>query len=178
MNTHTGNRSDKLLLLSLAATLLWSPARTAAAATAGGAPPALVGKTLAGDAFDLGARRGEVVLVDFWATWCEPCKVSLPRYAALQRKYGKDGLHIITISVDEDVAALRRFVSERAMTLPVVHDAGGKHAEKWAPEKMPTAFLIGRDGKVAWVHGGFVVSDEPKVEAAIVAALAVGKPRP
>lgn len=135
------------------------------------AVPALVGKTLDGGDFDLAQARGQVVLVDFWATWCEPCKRSLPRYVALQQKYAARGLRVVAVSVDEDEAKLRRFVADKGVALTVIHDPGGAHAERWKPPKMPTAWLIGRDGAVAWVHAGYVEGDDAKVEAAIVKAL-------
>lgn len=150
----------------------WSSAGAESAARPAAKPaPALSGKALDGKAFDLAAAKGKVVLVDFWATWCEPCKVSLPRYVALQQKYAARGLEIVAVSVDEDAANLRRFVQEKGVRLTVLHDAGGKLAERWQPPKMPTAWLIGRDGAIRWVHGGFVDGDEKKVEAEILAAL-------
>ncbi|MEY3014814.1 MAG: hypothetical protein RIT45_3549 [Pseudomonadota bacterium] len=144
---------------------------TAFAADAGKAAPALAGRALDGKAFDLAAAKGKVVLVDFWATWCEPCKVSLPRYVALQKKYAERGLEIVAVSVDEEAENLRRFVREKGVALTVLHDAGGKFAERWEPPKMPTAYLVGKDGKITWVHAGFAEGDEAKVEAAIVRAL-------
>lgn len=150
------------------------PRHAFAAATTGKTPPALQARALDGKAVDLAAWRGEVVLVDFWATWCEPCKLSLPQYAALQRKHAAAGLRIVAVSVDEDASKLRRFIDRHKVALTVVHDAGSKIAARWEPARMPTAYLIGRDGQIAWVHGGFAPGDETKVDAQIRRAL-VGK---
>ena len=135
------------------------------------APP-IKGTLLDGAAFDLATLRGQVVLVDFWATWCEPCKLSLPRYAALERKLAGKGFSILTVSVDEDAEALNRFVAVTHLVLKVLHDSDAKVGERYAPAKMPTAYLVGRDGKNAWVHESFVIGDEAKVEAAVERALA------
>jgi len=145
----------------------------AAGPAAGQTAPELRGALHDGKPYDLSAQRGSVVLVDFWATWCEPCKVSLPRYAALERKLGAQGFHVVAVSVDEDAAALRRFVAATKLELRVVHDPAGKIADRYQPAKMPTAYLVGRDGKISWIHGSFAAGDEAKVEAEVRKALAV-----
>ena len=138
--------------------------------------PIVKGTLLDGAPFDLGAWRGKVVLVDFWATWCEPCKLSLPRYAALERKLGAKGFTVLTISVDEDVDILKRFVATTKLGLKVLHDQDQQMVERFAPPKMPTAYLIGRDGKIAWVHESFAIGDETKAEAAVMQALSKAAP--
>jgi thiol-disulfide isomerase/thioredoxin len=120
--------------------------------------------------------RGQVVLVDFWATWCEPCKLSLPRYAALEKKLGSQGFHILTVSVDEETDVLKRFIAATKLTLRVLHDPESKIAERYRPAKMPTAYLVGKDGKITWIHSSFVVGDEAKVEAEVIKALAQPAP--
>ena len=145
----------------------------AVAAPAVDAPaPALHGTLTNGRPFDLAQLRGKVVLVDFWATWCAPCKLSLPRYADLHKRLAPLGFEVVAVSVDEDADALKRYLAASHMPLPVLHDPGGKFAERFQPAQMPTAYLIGTDGKVAWIHGGCVAGDEAKVEAAARAALA------
>lgn len=152
-----------------------APLPLAAVAQGQEAPP-IQAKALDGTPVDLARWRGQVVLVDFWATWCEPCRLSLPRYEALQRKLGDQGLRTVTISVDEEVETLKRFVAALQLTLPVVHDPEGQHAGRYQPPKMPTAYLVGRDGKIAYVRQGFVAGDEKVVEAAVRKALAQPMP--
>lgn len=129
-----------------------------------------------GTLIDLAQLRGSVVLVDFWATWCEPCKVSLPRYAAMQRKHAAAGLRILAVSVDEDEDNLKRFLGSLKIGLTVIHDKGGYIVELYEPPKMPTAYLIGRDGKIVYVHQGFNAGEEVAVEAAVVRALGAADP--
>jgi len=160
---------------TLAATLLGPEAPLPLAsnppATGQVAPP-VAGTLLDGTAFDLASMRGQVVLVDFWATWCEPCKLSMPRYVALEKKLAGKGFRMLAVSVDEDAEVLKRFVAAMKLTLSILHDAGAKIVERYAPPAMPTAYLIGRDGKIAWIHKSFAVGDEAKVEAAVLEALA------
>ncbi len=139
------------------------------------APP-VKGALMDGKAYDLSAMRGQVVLVDFWATWCEPCKLSLPRYAALEKKLGSQGFHILTVSVDEETDVLKRFIAATKLSLRVLHDPESKIAERYRPAKMPTAYLVGKDGKITWMHSSFVVGDEAKVEAEVIKALAQPAP--
>ncbi len=157
------DHSEALQALSVAPTLLHT------------ARP-IQGKLMDGKAYDLAAMRGQVVLVDFWATWCEPCKLSLPRYAALEKKLGSKGFHILTVSVDEEEDALKRFIAATKLGLRVLHDPESKIAERYRPAKMPTAYLVGKDGKITWIHASFVVGDEAKVEAEVLKAL--GQPAP
>ena len=138
--------------------------------------PSFQGKTSEGAPFDLAKLGGEVVLLDFWATWCEPCRLSLPRYAAMQRKLGAQGLHIVGVSVDEEAENLKRFLASHAIGFAVVHDADARIVEKYQPPKMPTAYLIGRDGRIRLLHAGFVAGDEVVIEAAVLAALAQKTP--
>ncbi len=168
------------ILSAVASWLLMTPAAGALPLAAGPAvaqvAPPIKGALLDGKAYDLAAMRGQVVLVDFWATWCEPCKLSLPRYAALERKLGSQGFHILTVSVDEEVDVLKRFVAATKLGLRVFHDPESKVAERYQPAKMPTAYLVGKDGAITWIHSSFVVGDEAKVEAEVLKALA--KPAP
>jgi thiol-disulfide isomerase/thioredoxin len=116
--------------------------------------------------------RGEVVLLDFWATWCEPCRESLPIYNQWQKELGSDGLRIVAVSVDEDPAVARRFVQDHNVRLTVLTDPGGSWAKRFDLPTMPTAYIIGRDGRVLGMHVGFKVSEAPHLRQTLVDALA------
>ena len=120
----------------------------------------------------LPAVKGKVVLYDFWASWCAPCRAALPGYEKLYQQFHAQGFEVIAIGTDTDAAAAKAFVGKLKLSFPVVADVGQKHVELVAPPTMPTAYLVGRDGKVVSVHEGFHGAKSlKKLEAAIAAAL-------
>jgi thiol-disulfide isomerase/thioredoxin len=98
---------------------------------------------------------GKVVLVDFWASWCAPCKASFPMMAKLQRDFGPKGFVVVAVGIDEKAAAADAFVKKLSPDFPAVHDQGQTLVRKVEVPTMPTSYLIGRDGKVRFVHQGF-----------------------
>jgi thiol-disulfide isomerase/thioredoxin len=104
---------------------------------------------------ELPATAGKVVLVDFWASWCGPCKASFPMMAALHRDFAARGLVIAAIGIDEKAAAAEAFVKKLAPPFSTLHDRGQRLVPQVAPPTMPTSYLIGRDGRVRHVHQGF-----------------------
>jgi thiol-disulfide isomerase/thioredoxin len=96
-----------------------------------------------------------VVLVDFWASWCGPCKASFPALAQLQRDFAARGLLIAAVSVDEKPAAASAFVKKLAPNFPTLHDRSQTLVKQVGVPTMPTSYLLGRDGRVRFVHQGF-----------------------
>lgn len=101
------------------------------------------------------ATKGKVVLVDFWASWCEPCKQSFPVMEELHKRYAERGLVIIAVNVDENRPDMEAFLKKNIATFVVVRDANQKLVEKTGIATMPSSFLMDRDGKVRFVHTGF-----------------------
>ena len=109
-----------------------------------------------GEPYALSEDRGSVVLLDVWATWCEPCRDALPMYQDLAKHYGARGLKVYALNVDEDVRALPPFLAETKVTLPVLLDSQATVAESVLHVRnMPTTLLVDRRGKVRYVHEGF-----------------------
>jgi cytochrome c biogenesis protein CcmG/thiol:disulfide interchange protein DsbE len=123
----------------------------------------------------LAALKGKVVYVDFWASWCSPCKQSFPWMNDMQAKYGARGLQIVGVTVDKKREDADKFLASTPAKFLVGYDTTGKAAEVYKPKGMPTSFLIGADGVVRAVHVGFRESDKAELEREIEAALTAAR---
>ena len=132
--------------------------------------------THAAPALELASLRGQVVYVDFWASWCGPCRHSFPWLQQMQRSYGADGFTVVTINVDHERADAERFLKAFGPTLDVRYDPEGSLAQQYGVQGMPTSFLIDRQGRQRFLHKGFVGSDVPTYEQQIRTLLAEGQP--
>jgi len=138
----------------LAAAILGLGARAAPAAVVEGEPfPALAEFALEGEAVP--ATAGRVVLVDFWASWCAPCKESFPALDALHREFASQGLLIVAVSVDERKTAYEAFVRRMKPSFLTVRDAAQALVARVSVPTMPTSYVIDRRGVVRHVHVGF-----------------------
>ena len=99
--------------------------------------------------------KGQVVLLDFWASWCAPCKQSFPVMDQLYKDNSGRGLVIVAVSVDEKSSDMEKFLKKNPVSFSVVRDAGHKLVKATDVSTMPTSFLIDRAGKVRFVHTGF-----------------------
>jgi thiol-disulfide isomerase/thioredoxin len=104
---------------------------------------------------------GKVVLLDFWASWCGPCKASFPVLDELQKKYGARGFSVLAVNVEEGPAKMERFLADHPISFPVLQDARQKLVEAAGVEAMPSSFLIDRDGTIRFVHVGFQIESTP-----------------
>ncbi|NNF40830.1 MAG: TlpA family protein disulfide reductase [Woeseiaceae bacterium] len=120
---------------------------------------------------DISAYRGKVVVLDFWASWCVPCRRSFPWLNAMQQKYADDGLVIVGVNVDQAPESAAAFLADYPATFQIAYDQQGRLAKEYDVQGMPSSFVIGRDGKRKAEHLGFKVKRQDEYEAAIVAAL-------
>jgi peroxiredoxin len=116
----------------------------------GRAAPALELMDLDGRRHDLKAFRGRVVLVNFWATWCEPCRHEMPSIQRLRDRLGEKRFAVLLVNVDEPEARVRRYVDEVRLDLPIVLDTGKRVTSQWGVKVLPSTFLIGPDGRVRY----------------------------
>ena len=119
--------------------------------------------------------KGQVVYLDFWASWCAPCKQSFPFMSEMQAKYGARGFTVIGVNVDQKREDADKFLASTPAKFTVGYDTSGKVAEVYQPKGMPTSYLIGADGKVRAVHIGFKDSDRGKIEGEIQSALTAAR---
>jgi thiol-disulfide isomerase/thioredoxin len=131
-------------------------------------------RTLGGEKVKLSGQAGKVVLVSFWATWCNPCKQELAFLDELAAKYADQGLVVLAINTDapKSQAEVRRFVSARGLKLPVLLDQDGEVANRLNPRAvMPFTIYVDRNGRRAFEHEGFTPDEPAKIEARVAALL-------
>jgi thiol-disulfide isomerase/thioredoxin len=123
------------------------------------------------DAIDLATWKGKVVYLDFWASWCVPCRQSFPWMNAMHSQYGQQGLVVLAVNMDQQRADADAFLRQYPASFMVRFDPAGALAQQFKLRGMPTSVLLGRDGKVLQVHEGFRSKDTATLEQAIRAAI-------
>tara|TARA_B100001248_G_scaffold262141_1_gene256313 strand:+ start:6035 stop:6463 length:429 start_codon:yes stop_codon:yes gene_type:complete len=117
---------------------------------------------------DLKPYKGKVVYVDFWASWCAPCKLSFPWMQKMQEKYGDKGFVVVTVNVDEDKSDATEFLQGfPKIQFPVIYDPDSKLVAKYNVEVLPWSLIFDREGKLVSQHRGFTSKKKQKYEAEI-----------
>jgi thiol-disulfide isomerase/thioredoxin len=162
-------KQSLMLLISIALLM----ATTSGFAAANKAPafrlPAVEGEA------DLSILEGKVVYLDFWASWCEPCRESFPWMAAMKEKYSGQGFEVVAINLDKERELADRFLQAMDVNFIVAFDADGAAASKYGLRGMPGSYLIGRDGNIHASHLGFRDDDRARLETAIQKLLVQGE---
>ena len=120
---------------------------------------------------NLGALRGKVVIVDFWATWCEPCKKSFPKLQDVYTKYKASGVEVVGISEDDEADGIREFGQNLGAKFPLGWDADKSIAGKWQPKTMPSTFIVDKTGVIRFAHVGYHDGDEAELDKEIKSLL-------
>ena len=115
--------------------------------------------------------KNKVLLIDFWATWCPPCKQSMPFLNALRNELKDKGFEIIAISVDEKPNDAKVFLERYPVNYVMAYDPEGDCPSKYGVKAMPSSYFIDRDGKIRYEHLGFRKSDEPEIRARVMELL-------
>ena len=111
--------------------------------------------------------RGTVVYLDFWDSWCAPCRESMPWLTKLRERYAREDFEVVAVNLDADPEDGRRFLRAHPVTYPVAMDPAAGSKERYALEVLPTAFLIDRTGRVRYVHVGFRSEDREKINTLV-----------
>ena len=118
--------------------------------------------------------RARATYIDFWASWCGPCRQSFPWMNRMQAKFGPQGLRIVAVNLDAKRPDIQAFLAEMPANFELGFDGGGAAAKQFGVKTMPSSVLVGADGKVIAIHRGFRKEDETELEGRIAAAL--GRP--
>lgn len=120
--------------------------------------------------------HGKLVIVDFWATWCGPCVLSMPQLDALRSKLHAEGytdrFEVLGVNMDDDPARARKFLELHPVGYPVLSDLIGVAARRYAPPKLPSAYLVGADGRVKFIYYGHGAGYQETLEAKLRELLA------
>jgi cytochrome c biogenesis protein CcmG, thiol:disulfide interchange protein DsbE len=130
----------------------------------GGTSPPAVAQS---GALNLASYKGKVVYLDFWASWCGPCKQSFPYMQGLVQKYGAGGFVVLTVNLDRSRSQADAFLRKVGARLPVTYDSAGTLAKQYGVKDMPTSVLIDRQGRVRFTHKGFHPNEQGAYEAHI-----------
>lgn len=163
----------KRKLFFVAFTILLNIASISANAADVGQPaPQFTLPTLLGDKpVNLKDFSGKVVYVDFWASWCGPCRTSFPLLNKLHEKLKAQGFEVVAINLDEDKANAEKFLKEIPVSFTVLRDAKGEWSDKFVVESMPTSFIVDKQGVIQNIHKGFVSDDINELEHKITQLL-------
>jgi thiol-disulfide isomerase/thioredoxin len=160
-----------LIRSGLALALLLGVVAGARAANVGAPAPAFALPDAGGANVTLESLRGQVVYVDFWASWCGPCRKSFPWMNDMAQKYGERGLKVVAINVDKRRADADRFLAQVPAKFTIVFDPAGSAPTAWNVKGMPSSYLVDARGTVVLVEEGFNDERKAELEAKIRALL-------
>ncbi len=123
-------------------------------------PPDFTLKAMSGDNLRLEEHRGQVILVNFWASWCGPCRQEMPILDQIHDRYSDMGFTVLGVNVDKDPKKARRIADQVNVSFPLLLDEKQKVSKTWDVSAMPYTVLIDRDGQVQYIHRGYKSGDE------------------
>jgi cytochrome c biogenesis protein CcmG, thiol:disulfide interchange protein DsbE len=135
---------------------------------AGGATPALELADLQGTKHTLAGYRGKVVLINFWATWCEPCREEMPSIERLRASLQGRPFVVLAVNLAEPESRIRKFLEAVPVGFPVLLDRDTKTSRAWQAKLLPATYIVGPDGRIRYRHVGELDWSRPEVREAIL----------
>lgn len=126
-----------------------------AAKTIQGPAPDFTLKSNSGENLRLSEQRGNVVLINFWASWCGPCRQEMPLLSDIHKKYKKLGFTVFGVNVDKDMASANKILKDIPVAFPVLYDPDGSVSKLYKVNAMPTTIVVDRDGNMRYLHLGY-----------------------
>jgi len=154
-----------VVVSGLLASLAW------AANTLSGPAPGFALQSRDGEQVSLAALKGDVVMVNFWATWCVPCRQEMPHLQALYERYHGLGFELLAVNVEDNPEGARRWLEETPVTFPVLFDPKNQVSKLYNVVAMPSTVLVGRDGTMRFIHHGYKPGYEGEYQTQIRALL-------
>jgi peroxiredoxin len=162
----TVRNTHKIALFAL--TMLFGTAASQAAMPATGSmAPNFTLKSSAGRNVKLSEHRGEVIMINFWATWCGPCRQEMPLLNRIHEQYRKAGFTLLGVNIDDRPDAAQSMAKKLGVTFPVLFDTEKRVSRLYDVNAMPSTVLIDRDGKVRYIHLGYRAGYETRYESQI-----------
>jgi peroxiredoxin len=136
-------------------------------------PPAFSGKTANGEKVSLSDYKGKVTIIDFWASWCKPCKEEFPFLIELYDNYSEKGLDLLGINLDEEVANMNKFLKklDKDIKFKIISDPDSKIGNLYNVEAIPSTFILDKKGVVRYMHLGFSSEEKEKFKKEIESLL-------
>jgi peroxiredoxin len=122
---------------------------------------------LAGGNVNLSSYRGKVVILNFWATWCPPCRTEMPSMEILYQRFNAQGLEILAVDTGENASTVQQFINSAGYTFPVILDSANRVSSVYGIRAIPTTFIIDREGKIIGYVVGSIMWDNQRVITAI-----------
>lgn len=143
-----------------------------AAVSEGSQVPSFSLQTLqGGGSFNSSSLKGKVTLIDFFASWCIPCRGALPAYQKINDKFASQGFKVIAINIDKDAQAAMNFLKKYSVSYTILHDPDGKVAAEFGLPTMPSSYLVNKSGSVVKVYAGYHSGDASQIEGDVQKAL-------
>lgn len=137
-----------------------------------GPAPDFTLKTREGESVNLADLKGKVVMINFWASWCAPCRQEMPFLDAMYEDFHRAGFVLLGVNLDQNSAAAEKFLADVPVTFPVLMDPKGEVAKLYKNRAMPSSFFIDREGQLAYLHMGYRPGEEEKYRQTVRKLLA------